>query len=271
MNLAGALLIAFSVANPTTYEEKINEARERFYEEKYEEAQRVTLVARSLEPSDPESYELSTTVMLFQLKKITGIDGADEQRKVKKTLTSCRVCPELLRQFENDSTEGIRLARHILSKRPDDERAMFLLAKIDLNRLWLFLQILDKMKGWREYQEARKLLVKLLARNPNHVRALTALAWINYIVAERNFLLRAILGGGSKKTAYKQLHHAAACVQCDFFDRIEAKFSLFDILRQEKRFAEALVVAEELSARFPENASFAHHVGQKSGEQPRKP
>lgn len=165
--------MVFSFADQAIYEEKIEEAKERFYHEKYEEAERFVLEARTIEPAYPESYELRTTIILFRLKRVTGIYG-DRQGNVKETkeiLASCPVCPELLRQFENDSAEGIRLARQILVNRPDDERAMFLLAKMDLNKLWLNLQVLDKMERWREYREARKLLGMVLAQNPHHVRA----------------------------------------------------------------------------------------------------
>jgi tetratricopeptide (TPR) repeat protein len=267
MNLVAALLITFTFANQTTYEEKIKEAKESFYAGKYAEAERLVMQARTIDPIDPESYELRTTIILFRLKHVTGIEGARQEGNVKKTkdiLTACRVCPELLKQFESDAAEGTRLARQILVNRPDDERATVLLAKIALNKLWLNLQILDKWEGWREYKEARKLLAKVLARNPDNVRALTASAWINYIVAGRNFLVRAVLGGGNKKTALKQFRKAAACVQCDFFDGIEAKFSLLDILKQEKSFAEASALAKELSIRFPENESVAGLVGKKT-------
>ena len=256
--------MVFSLADQPIYEDKIEEAKEHFYHEKYEEAERLVLDARSIEPADPESYELRTTIILFRLKQVTGIYGDREGngKKTKEILASCPVCPELLRQFENDSVEGIRLARQMLVNKPDDERAMFLLAKMDLNKLWLNLQVLDKREGWREYREARKLLAGVLAQNPDHVRALTASAWINYIVGGRNFFVRAILGGGSKKTALKQLRQAASCLECDFFDRTEAKFSLLDILKREKPFAEASALAEELRIRFPQNASSVHLIRQ---------
>jgi tetratricopeptide (TPR) repeat protein len=267
MNLVVALLITFTFANQTTYEEKIKGAKECFYEDRYAEAERLVMEARTIDPTDPESYELRTTIILFRLKHITGIEGAREEgnvKETKKTLTACALCPGLVKQFENDAAEGTRLARQVLVNRPDDERATFLLAKIALNKLWLNLQILDKLEGWREYKEARKFLAKVLARNPNHVRALTASGWINYIVAQRNLLVRAVLGGGSKKTALKQVRQAASCGRCAFFDRIEARFSLLDMLKQEKSFAEAVVLAKELSVRFPENASLIDLIGQKT-------
>lgn len=265
MHLFGlvAFVMVSSFAEQASYEGKINEAKERFYQKRYEEAERFVLEARSIDPADPESYELRTTIILFRLKQTTGINGdrQGDAKTTKETLATCPVCPELLRQFENDSAEGIRLAQQILVTRSDDERALFLLAKMNLNKLWLNLQVLDRRKGWQEYREARKLLGRVLEQNPQHARALTASAWINYIVGGRNFLVRAVLGGGSRKTALKQLRQAVSCVDCDFFDRTEAKFSLLDILRQEKCFAEASALAEELRIRFPQNAAFIH-VGQ---------
>ena len=258
MNLFATFMLVFPLGAEVLYEDKITEAKEHFYQEQYQEAERLVFEARTIEPADPESYELRTTIILFRLKQVTGIDG-DRQGNRKNTrelLASCPVCPELLRQFDNDGAEGTRLARQLLVNRSGDERAMFLLARMDLNKLWLNLQVLDKREGLREYREARNLLGLVLAQNPDHVRALTASAWINYIVGGRNFLVRAILGGGSKKEALNQLRQAVSCLECDFFDRTEARFSLLDILKQEKHFAEASVLAEELRVRFPRNTSF---------------
>ncbi|MGH9339088.1 MAG: hypothetical protein ACRD1R_05760 [Acidobacteriota bacterium] len=83
---------------------------------------------------------------MFRLKQVTGIYGdcQGNGKKTKEILASCGVCPELLRQFENDSSEGIRLAQQMLVNRSDDERAMFLLAKMNLSKLWLNLQVLEK-------------------------------------------------------------------------------------------------------------------------------
>jgi hypothetical protein len=155
--------------------------------------------------------------------------------------------------FLTDIARGQAAARTKLRGDPADEEALFFLGKLDLNYVWMQLGTLGKRTGWSEYWEARKSLDAVLKRNPHHVRAKVARAWIDYIVDTRMPRgTRWVLGGGSKKRALTALGEAAA-LDSDFFTKTEARFALWDMQARERNFSEAVVVARQLANDFPTN------------------
>jgi hypothetical protein len=226
----------------------LNDAHRLFYNARYEEAAAITLVLRDLNPNDLAVYELRTSALLFQLKRV--LDGASDKDKAFK---QCVPCPTLMEAFLADTKAGRTVARGELKERPVDETALFFLGKLNLNYVWLQLGTLGRRTGWDEYWEARKSLDLVLKRNPGHVRARVARAWIDYIVDTRMpWGTGWILGGGNKKKALAAVHEAAA-TESDVYVQAEASFALWDLHVRERRFKEAVLVARSLAQHFPDN------------------
>ena len=159
----------------------------------------------------------------------------------------------LLDAFVRDTRAGQAAARAKVKASPNDDAALFLVGKLDLNWVWLQAGTLGRKTGWSEYWEARHSLDAVLKHNPQHVRAKVARAWIDYIVDTR--LPRGtkwVLGGGSRKRALQALREAVMA-DADTFTKAEARFGLWDMLVREKNYSEAVVVARELAKDFPEN------------------
>jgi hypothetical protein len=170
-----------------------------------------------------------------------------------KALRACEKCKELLDAFFRDTARGQAAARVRLKADSSDEAAHFLLGKLDLNYVWLQLGTLGRKTGWNEYWEGRRTLDAILKKNPHHVRAKVARAWIDYIVDTRMPRgTRWVLGGGNKKRAIAALREAAAA-DADVFTNAEARFGLWDVLAREKNFPEAVAVARDLARDFPGN------------------
>ena len=192
--------------------------------------------------------ELRTSALLFDIKKTIGNDRAKD-----KALKACARCPALLTLFVDDTRRGLALARAKLETEPDDQVTRFLLAKLDLNYVWLQLGILGRKTGWGEYWEARRSLDKVLASDPDHLRARVARAWIDYIVDTRMPMgTRWLLGGGNKKRGLLTMEQAAQA-EGDFYARTEAGFALWDVQTREKKLADAVITARRLACDFPEN------------------
>jgi hypothetical protein len=95
--------------------------------------------------------------------------------------------------------DGRAAAKERLEAAEKDDEARFFLGKINLTHVWLHLETLGRRTGWGEYWEARRSLDAVLDRQPGHVRAMTARAWIDYIVDTRvPWGVRWMLGGGDK-------------------------------------------------------------------------
>jgi len=223
-------------------------AQRRFYDGYYEDAAGLALALRAADPENLATYELRTSALLFQIKRLIG-----EAKDKDKAFKECEECPALKSALEDDVKQGLAVARAKLVAVPTDETARFFLGKLNLNYIWLHLGPLGKRTGWNEYWEARNSMDAVLAKNPTHVRARVARAWIEYIVdTKMPWGFTWILGGGNKKHAIQSLR-AAAAVEADFFDKTEAGFALWEMQVRERNFPEAVVMAQRLATDFPNN------------------
>jgi hypothetical protein len=223
-------------------------AQDLFFSGKYEDAAAMALALRAANPDDLASYELRTSALHFQIKRLMG-DAEDKGRAYR----ACAECPALFAEFMKDVAAGQKLARAELESNENDEAAQFFLGKIDLNYVWMQLGTLGKRTGWSEYWEARRSVDAVLKRNPAHVRARVARAWIDYIVdTKMPFGTAWLLGGGSKKKGLAAVREAADA-PADRFVQAEARFALWEMLVREKNIPEALVVVRRLAQDFPGN------------------
>src|SRR5688572_22360955 len=161
---------------PVLNGETLADAQSLFYNARYEDAAVLTLALRSADPEDLMVYELRTSALLFQLK--AALDSSSDKEKAFK---QCAACPALMDAFLADIAAGLSVARARLNANPNDENALFFLGKLYLNYVWLQLGTLGRRTGLGEYREARRSLDAVLKRNPQHVRAMVARAWIDYI------------------------------------------------------------------------------------------
>ena len=235
--------------------ETLADAQTAFYNARYEEASALTMVLLATGSEELAVYELRTSALLFQLKN--AMDGAPDKEKAFKQCSSCQA---LMNAFMENTDRGRSLARARLKEEPADESAMFFLGKLDLNYIWLQLGTLGRRTGWDEYWEARRSLDAVLKRNPNHVRARVARAWIDYIVDTRMpWGTGWMLGGGNKKKALAAVRDAASA-ESEFFVQAEAEFALWDLHVRERKIKEAIPIARELAQDFPGNRELARFL-----------
>ena len=236
------------------------EAHRAFFNARYDEAAALAQALEADAPDDLAPYELRTSALLFQIKAAMG-DPADRE----KAFAQCPACAGLLAAFISDTARGQTVARARLAAAPDDEAALFFLGKIDLNYVWLQLGPLGRKKGWDEYWEARRSLDAVLSRNPGHVRARVARAWIDYIVDTRMPRgTRWVLGGGDRKRALLSMQ-AAANTDAAFFVHVEALFALWDLQVRERQLPAAIGIARGLARDFPGNRELAKFLDAHGG------
>jgi Flp pilus assembly protein TadD len=111
----------------------------------------------------------------------------------------------------------------------------------------------------------------VLARNPSHVRARVARAWIDYIVDTRMPRgTKWVLGGGNRKRALVSMR-AAAAADTDLFVHAEAMFALWDLHVRERNLTAAVTVARELARDFPENPELTKFLEKHDAAQSGRP
>jgi hypothetical protein len=233
----------------------LDRARHLFYSGRYSDASAMALALREAHPDDLATYELRTSAIHFQLRRLIG-DPEDKDKVFK----ACAECAPLMAVFMDDFTHGRSLAKNRLERTPDDIETLFFLGKLDLNYIWLQLGTLGHRTGWNEYREARHSLDDVLKMDPRHVRARVARAWIDYIVDTRvKWGFRWILGGGDKKKALRVMNETAATAS-DHFERTEAAFGLWEMNIREKNMPKALAIAKTLARDFPDNRELAKFI-----------
>src|SRR5262249_22014796 len=152
------------------------------------------------------------------------------------------------------------LARTRLKAAEQDADALYFLAKLDLNEVWLNNSTLGRRTGFGKYKEARRNLQNVLKIAPANVRAKVALAWIDYIIDTRiPFGFQWMFGGGDRKRALKSMREAADASR-DRFESAEAWFGLWEMLKREKQLPAALDAAKRLAADFPDNRELAKFI-----------
>lgn len=234
----------------------LDAAQRLFYNGQYEAAAALTHDLCASATDDLEACELRTSTLHFQIRRALGDDAPDKDR----AWTNCAPCPDLMSAFAADTARGQAIARARLQTDPEDQEALFLLGKIDLNYVWLQLGTRGRKTGWGEYWEARKSLDKVLEQNPDHVRARVARAWIDYIVDTRMPRgTRWLLGGGNKKRGLRVVREAAGG-EADFFERAEAGFALWDMQVRERDLVGAVATAQDLARDFPDNRELARFL-----------
>jgi hypothetical protein len=256
-----AFLQAVAVLATLEQEVASRDAYAAFFNGRYAEASEKALALVHANPEDLSAYELRTSALLFEMKRLVA-----GRRDKEKAFKECVPCPALLAEFMAGTRRAQQLARARIQTNRGDIEALFFLGKIDLNYVWLQLGPLGRRKGWDEYWEARRSLDGVLARDEHHVRARVARAWIDYIVDTRvPFAVRWLLGGGNRKGALVTVEKAAAS-DADFVSGFEAKFSLWDMQVSERRIPQAVETARTLAASFPDNAEVQSFLDERATE-----
>lgn len=239
----------------STWSAPLEEAHRLFYSGRYEEAAALALDVRTGDADNLSASELRTSALHFQIRRALG-----EPKDRDKAWKQCATCQELMSVFMTELTLGQATARARLATNPADDEALFFLGKLDLNYVWLQLATVGRKTGWSEYWEARKSLDEVLVRNPDHIRARVARAWIDYIVATK--LPRGsrwMLGGGNKKRGLLVVREAAQ-TGAEPFVQVEAQFALWDMQVRERNLTDALVTARALSRDFPDNRDLTKFI-----------
>jgi hypothetical protein len=234
----------------------LEHAQRAYYNGRYEEAAAKTLEPCMTGENGLAACEVHTAALHFQIRRGMG-QSADRGAAWKR----CAICPSVLTAFKTALARGQTMARARLLEQPNDDETRFLLGKLDLNYVWLQAGTIGRKTGWSEYKEARRSLDAVLERQPGHMRARVARAWIDYIVdTNLPWGTRWMLGGGDKKRGLATVREAAGA-ESEFFVRTEARFSLWDMQLREKDVDGARETARILVRDFPENQELRRFLG----------
>ena len=255
MRVALRVAAILAIVSTAGEAQSLDEAQRLFYSGRYEASAAIARDIRTADAGNLAAIELRASALHFQIKRAIG-DVKDKDEAWKR----CAACPAWMADFLAETAQGQTAARAALALDPEDDDARFFLGKLDLNYVWLQLGTLGHKTGWSEYWEARKSLDAVLKRNPEHVRAQVARAWIDYIVDTKLPRgTRWLLGGGNKTRGLLTVREAAQ-KDAGFFEQAEAGFGLWDMQVRERNFTDALVTARRLARDFPDNEELTRFI-----------
>jgi len=259
---AAALLLLTAGARGATDEAAavaadLSAAKHAFYSARYEDAAARAADTLERHPESLEAYDILTSALLFDLKRSLGDD-----HRGRKALDTCTDCQARLDRFFDQTQRGIELARTHLAADVSSDTALFFLAKLELNYLWMQNGVLGRRTGWKEYRESRRLLASLLERDADHVRGQVAMAWIDYIVDTRfPWGTKWLFGGGDRHRALEAMEKASES-GASYYELVEARFGLWEMQLREGDLTSAQAVARGLAADFPDNAALTEFITQ---------
>lgn len=114
----------------------INKAKKELYNEQYEKAKELTLAARKIK-NDPETYELMTKIIIFELKDKLNI----RYDYALKSPKSAKKFQNLIEEFQKEADTGEKIILQMLRKEPNNQKLRFLYAKLLSNKIMFTYQI----------------------------------------------------------------------------------------------------------------------------------
>ncbi len=238
------------------FEELRRSGLDALYNIDYDKAQRDFNEIVKLYPNHPGGYQL--------LAARLWIKTLYESRRLQVSLYSSesfytngddKVDPKIVTEFRNLTREAKRLAEAKLKQEPKDIEALDFLANTEGLKA-SFEEAVERrhFAALRDGNDAVDHHREVLKLDPKYIDAQITLGLYEYVVGSLPLPVKILAGAtgyrGSKKRGLAMLEQVAKEGR---WSQDDAKTVLILLYTREKRFADALVLTRELSAKYPRN------------------
>ena len=243
-------------AERARFEELRRSGLDALYNIEYDKAHRDFKAIVQLIPNHPGGYQL--------LAARIWIKTLYESRRLQTSLYSSesfysngddKVDPKIVTEFRNLTREAKRLAEAKLKKEPKNIEALDFLANTEGLKA-AFEEAVERrhIAALRDGNDAVNLHREVLKLDPKYVDAQITIGLYEYVVGSLPLMVKVIAGAtgfrGSKKRGLAMLEQVAKEGR---WAQDDAKSVLILLYRREKRYADVLNLARELSAKYPRN------------------
>jgi tetratricopeptide (TPR) repeat protein len=238
------------------FEELRRSGLDALYNIDYDKAQREFKEIVRLYPTHPGGYQL--------LAARVWIKTLYESRRLQASLYSSdsfyssgddKVDPKVVTEFRNYTREAKRLAEAKLKQEPKNIEALDFLANTEGLKA-AFEEGVERrhFAALRDGNDAVNHHREVLKLDPKYIDAQITIGLYEYVVGSLPLPVKLLAGAtgyrGSKKRGLKMLEQVA---QEGTWARDDAKSVLIVLYTREKRFAEKVALARELSEKYPRN------------------
>ena len=230
---------------------------EALYNLDYEKARREFSQIRQLYPNHPAGYQLLAASVwiktLYQSRRLqTSLYSRSDAFYTKG---DDKVDPKIITEFRNLTRESRRLAEARLKTNPKDVEALdFLAATAGLKASFEEAVERRHFAALRDGNEAVDRHREVLKLDPTWVDAHLTIGLYEYVVGSLPLPIKLVAGitgfRGSKKKGLASLERVAREGRWSSDD---AKSLLILLYKRERRYADAIKVARELTAKYPRN------------------
>jgi predicted Zn-dependent protease len=243
-------------AERTRFEELRRGGLDALYNIDYDKAQRDFNEIVKLYPNHPGGYQL--------LAARLWIKTIYESRRLQVSLYSSesfytkgddKVDPKIVTEFRNLTREAKRLAEAKLKQEPKNVEALDFLANTEGLKA-SFEEAVERrhFAALRDGNDAVDHHREVLKLDPKYIDAQITIGLYEYVVGSLPLPVKILAGAtgfrGSKKRGLTMLEQVAKEGR---WSQDDAKTVLILLYTREKRFADALVLTRELSAKYPRN------------------
>jgi tetratricopeptide (TPR) repeat protein len=243
-------------AERARFEELRRSGLDALYNIDYDKAQREFKEIVRLYPNHPGGYQL--------LAARVWIKTLYESRRLQASLYSSesfyssgddKVDPKIVTEFRNYTREAKRLAEAKLKQEPKNIEALDFLANTEGLKA-AFEEGVERrhFAALRDGNDAVNHHREVLKLDPEYIDAQITIGLYEYVVGSLPLPVKLLAGAtgyrGSKKRGLKMLEQVA---QYGTWAKDDAKSVLIVLYTREKRFAEKVKLARELSEKYPRN------------------
>ena len=270
---------ALTEADQARFDLLRTEGYEALYNLDYERARRTFKELQRLFPNHPAGpHFLATTVWLRTLNESRRLQASLYNTEAFYAKAKERTDAKVVAEFRELSRQAKALAEARRKVNPNDTETLYYLGVIEGVKA-AFAGAVERSfySAWRDGEEAAKRHREVLKRDPNYRDAEITVGMYDYVAATLPLPFK--IGGafigvrGSKKRGLATLERVTREGK---WARDDAKVLLMALYKREKRFGDALVLARDLSEKYPRNYIFKLEVadalvGQASLERASKP
>ena len=238
------------------FEELRRSGLEALYNIDYDKAQRDFKQIVQLYPNHPGGYQLlAARLWIKTLYESRRLQASLYSGQSFYTSSDDKVDPKIVTEFRNLTREAKRLAEARLKQEPKNIEALDFLANTEGLKA-SFEEAVERrhFAALRDGNDAVDHHREVLKLDPKYIDAQITIGLYEYVVGSLPLPVKILAGAtgyrGSKKRGLKMLEEVA---QQGRWAQDDAKSVLILLYTREKRFADVVKFARELSAKYPRN------------------
>ena len=230
-------------------------------------AEAIALLDKALaaDPNDPDAHRAAAVIAWLRIGFLRGSITVDDYlgSVSKPNINMVPPPPEEAQRYQRHVARALQLAEGELQRRPRDPEALFRIGAVVGTQASYGATVEGKvLASFRAAQRAYDAHEKVLELDPSRKDAGLIVGTYRSVVSALSLPIRVMAYaagfGGGKERGLKMIEDAAAYTS---LTQTDARFALLLLYNRERRYDDALRVAEDLQRQYPRNRQLWYEAG----------